>query len=80
MGENYEILQFWRNFEIEIFTSEMTFPASILLKFHQIAALRAMFQLIGYAGALALCHVYTYDVIMFYGVGRCRARYVLLYH
>ena len=80
MTENYEILQFWQNFKIDRFPSEITFPAFILLKFHQIAALRAMFQFIGYAGARALCHVYTYVVFILYCVGRCRVRLVLRYH
>ena len=32
MSEKYGILEFWRNFEIERFLSEITFPASMLLK------------------------------------------------
>ena len=45
--------------------------------FNEFAALRAMFQFIGDAGALTVCHVCTYDVFTLWCVGRGRVRFVL---
>ena len=72
---NHEIS--W-NLEIDEFPPEITFPASISMKFHRNRCAARNVLVIGSAGTRALCHVYVHGVIIFCGVWRFRVWFVLL--